>query len=425
MTCLCSTMPGCSAPPKRHSTDTGRCTGRHLALPRLRAACWLLAAALPIGLHARLDAQPAPRLQAAPLEQTPLHTEPPWNEPLQLSGSPTAPPLEPSGLPLTAPFEMPRASNTAAEAERVRLLTLASQQARRGSRAEKMAATASWQLGLMYLHGAGGMQDRSQAQQWFERAVALGEPLANAGLAWCAIDGCTGAARPATARPWIAKLHAVAPGRADYLEWLLENRMAPLALAQPGMYPREPTPAPHRALLQRAAHAGDIHALIELGFEHVAAGRLLEAEKQFQALAPRSAAAAANAQLLASRRESSTVTPPRSRTPDEWYLEARRYHQGNGVPANYAEAIRLYQIAAAGGSATARRMLALIYSRPAPDGGVDIAWMQQLAQMDVSQDGRVVPMATAAPVLLQREPTPLYDLMQPAGPKPLTRSDKP
>ena len=55
-------------------------------------------------------------------------------------------------------------------------------------------------------------------------------------------------------------------------------------------------------------------------------------------------------------------------------------------------------------------MLQLIYARPAPQGGVDILWMQQLAQVDPG----VVPSSAIVPdgvQIWQREPTPLYDLL--------------
>ena len=60
---------------------------------------------------------------------------------------------------------------------------------------------------------------------------------------------------------------------------------------------------------------------------------------------------------------------------------------------------------------SARRMLELIFSRPAPGGGVDIAWLQQLARMDVSAVGGVTLLPPTVTAALQRDPTPLYDLV--------------
>lgn len=58
------------------------------------------------------------------------------------------------------------------------------------------AATAAWQLGLLTLHGVGMAPDPAQARHWFERAQALGHPLAPAGLAWCEISGCVTSPNP-------------------------------------------------------------------------------------------------------------------------------------------------------------------------------------------------------------------------------------
>lgn len=283
-------------------------------------------------------------------------------------------------------------------------------------------AEAAWQMGLLALHGKAMPVDTMQAQYWFQRAQALGHPLAAAGLAWCHIDGCAGPPDPAAARPWITQLYSVDPGRALYLEWLVESRLAPLHLAPPQVQdPPPPEPPPHRGLLARAARAGNAYALNELALENTTAGRLELALQQFNTAADRSEAAAANARLLAGRIDARAEPPPRH-TARQWFLDAQRYHRGDGVPANYAEAIRLYQVASASGSREAQRMLALIYSRPAANGVVDIAWMQQLAQLDVSRDGASpAPLPPLSPQIFVREPTPLYDLLGPpwrAAPKP-------
>jgi len=273
---------------------------------------------------------------------------------------------------------------------------------------------AAWQMGLLALHGKAMPVDTMQAHYWFQRAQTMGHPLAAAGLAWCYIDGCSGPPDPAAARPWITQLYSVDPGRALYLEWLVESRLAPLHLAPARLQDQPPPePPPHRGLLARAARAGNIHALNELALENTTAGRLELALQQFNAAAERSEAAAANARLLTSRLEARAEPQPRH-TARQWFLDAQRYHRGDGVPANYAEAIRLYQVASAGGSREAQRMLGLIYSRPAAHGVVDIAWMQQLAQFDVSRDGAVPSnLPPLSPQIFVREPTPLYDLLGP------------
>lgn len=96
--------------------------------------------------------------------------------------------------------------------------------------------------------------------------------------------------------------------------------------------------------------------------------------------------------------------------PDVLYRQARRYHQGDGIPANYAQALMLYQLAAARSSAPAQRMLNLIYSRPNLLGGVDIPWMQQLAEADVSGPQTRWP-RTRISRSLARDPTALFDYL--------------
>ena len=276
---------------------------------------------------------------------------------------------------------------------------------------------AAWLLGLLALHGRAMPTNVADAHRWFERAQLLGHPLAPAGLAWCLMDGCAGPPNPAAARTWIARLRSADPGRALYLEWRLETQLAPLRIATPeGLgTPATSKKTPRRDLLVRAAQAGNAQALNELGLENISAARLPQALAQFRAAAQRSPAAAANARLLAERLQQASVQPPpRSHSADEWFAQALRYHRGDGVPANYTEALRLYQVAAANGSKPAQRMLERIYSRPGPSGALDIVWMQQLANLDLTREGALLSTQPApSPQLFVRDPTPLYDLIPP------------
>jgi TPR repeat protein len=300
-----------------------------------------------------------------------------------------------------------------------------------GSRAPPAAteaaspAQAAWLLGLLALHGMGMAPDAPQAQQWFERAQALGHPLAPAGLAWCQISGCVTAPNPAGASRWTSALVRNAPALAKYLQWHAAVALSPLeapdrtalATTPPGTHLQPPPARPQlRALLAEAASAGSAQAANDLGLEYLAAGQLNEALQQFRSAAPQSGAAAANARLLASRlrADEAARNPPGRQTPGDWYDQARRYHRGEGVPANYTEAVRLYQIAASAGDRRARRMLELIFSRPAPTGTVDPAWMQQLAAMAAEADGasgRPAPRSPPAPPGWQTDPSPLYHLI--------------
>lgn len=301
---------------------------------------------------------------------------------------------------------------------------------------------AQWVMGLLALHGIAMAQDGPQARQWFERAQRAGHPLASAGLAWCALDGCGQPPDPPAARPWIEQLAGTDPARAQYLQWLLARRLAPLSTQEQADDVSAATATPDQALLQRAARSGSPGAQLEWGLALLAQGEPEAALRQFRAASARSPGAAANAQMLGERLRAtgqqvsarstfSVPVPPGPQkalgtqqlrgspneqdiqvrqpgTAQQQWEQAQRYHRGEGVPANYTEALRLYQQAAAQGHAAARRMLELIYSRPAPGGSVDIGWMQQLSRIDPMT---LQPMAPISPVPYRRDPSPLVDLI--------------
>ncbi|QKV52900.1 tetratricopeptide repeat protein [Comamonas antarctica] len=263
---------------------------------------------------------------------------------------------------------------------------------------------AAWLLALLTLHGAGTPADPAAARQWFQRAHELGHPLAAAGLAWCAIDGCGSAPQPVAATPWIAALRRSDPARANYLEWLRARHLAPLQ--------GTPRPPPPDGLLARAAAGGNPAAQVDYGLALLENNQRAAALKQFRQAAARSPAAAANAEWL-SNREAGAEGVADGAAGARWLAEARRYHRGDGVPANYAEALRLYQRAANAGNAEARRMVETIFSRRAPDGGLDISWMQKLARMNLDAQGQAVPDTLAGAHAFAHDPTPLYDLVPP------------
>lgn len=361
------------------------CRGQRL---QLTLPVYLMLAAGLGSVDARVRAQPAQPIEAAPLTTVPLRVQGPDDPAVDreihrlkaLAGMPV-----PTALPSRATSPPSRTSGTA------------------------NAAQAAWVLGLIYLHGAGVARDPIQAKVWFERAHVLGAPWSSAGLAWCEIDGCMGSPNPAGARQWIARLRGVNLPRAHYLEWLMESRLAPLQLATTGPGQPDATLAlPAHELLVRSAKGGDVHARIELGLESVTAGRLAEALEHFRAAAPKSAAAATNMEIVSDRLKGGIPSRPASMSAAELLASAQSFHRGTERPANYAEAIRMYRLADAKGSVEARRMLALIFSRPGPDGQLDVQWMQQLSNLDLSKDSPGLGTVTGAR-LLQREPSPLFD----------------
>jgi len=359
---------------------------------RLAIVSLLLSVVVPGALATGLATAATP-IQAAPIEAPPIEAAPIHVEPIE------ATPLH------QPPIRLPDTFDPAVLGELETLRRVATGRTR-------AAGQAAWQLGLIHLHGAGVTQDSEEAQKWFERAHQQKLGIALAGLAWCEIDGCQSNANPVAARKWLAPLRRTHLPRAQYLEWLVAARLAPLRLARPGVdTDGTDEPLPARALLLRAARAGDLHALIELGMDSVAAGRSTEALQYFRAAAPKSAVAAVNAAIVSdSLRISLTLPPDAARMTLELLVQARRHHRGEGTPVNYSEAIRYYRLAEARGSEEARRMLALIFSRPLVSGGLDVAWIKQLGELDVSQE-TPSRRTGSGQRQLQREATPLIDYL--------------
>ena len=116
------------------------------------------------------------------------HERPEIGAPIELSPPPPSDmaldPIEPVPLQRIDPRDLATASDIDALtriADSPAAQTPPGRQAPPGSSANMAAGTAAWTLGLIYLHGAGVPQDPGQAQQWFERALALGERQALAG----------------------------------------------------------------------------------------------------------------------------------------------------------------------------------------------------------------------------------------------------
>ena len=388
------------------------------------ALALLACAAFSQGASARTRATGVDDVQAPPPAQERIEPAP-TELPLLDAAPTTAPAVAPRPLrdqprivspPINRDSIAPREGASAVAVDReLRRLTRAAE-APRAVGSTVASAQAAWTLGLIYLHGAGVRRDPALAQRWFEQAARYGrQPLAFAGLAWCALDGCTGPPDAAAAARAIEALRPRYPARADFLQWVLLKRQTPLQIAKPGANQDQVLELPQRQLLERAAAAGDMHANIELGMDAVSREQFEQAAQYFRRAAPHSLAARQNLEQLALR-GSSPIQPPASPTLSpaaaEALASARKYHRGQGVPANFVEAIRYYQLAAARGSVEAQRMLALISSRPMPGGGFNPAWMQQLAYVDVAT---VIPTVGVLGTthLLHREPTPVFDLLPP------------
>jgi TPR repeat protein len=364
-----------------------------------------------------------PSVRAAPMEiaqpgQAPIESNPISNASIP-TVTPSVPRIEPPPLQRSRPLNPPPATpagplvprDPGAKAIQDELLQLRrTASPNNGYGSSVSAAQAAWQLGLIHLHGAGVRVDRPQAQQWFERSALQGrEPWAFAGLAWCAIDGCSGPPAPATATQSINRLRAEHPERADYLAWLQASRLKPLQIDVSS----NSSAAPERQLLERAAERGDVQANLELGIMAYASNESANAERYFGRIASRSSIAAENLLQVRSQKKSTSPKSRAASTDDsaEFALDmARMYHRGEGVPANYSEALRFYRLAEQRGSAEAHRMIELIFS--GPRGILDPVWMQQLARADLSRPASMIA-AGITSHQLQREVSPLSDLLAP------------
>ncbi len=279
----------------------------------------------------------------------------------------------------------------------------------------KASAESAWLLGLLYLHGAGVPTNSAKAKNWFTLSAHYGEPLASAGLAWCAYEGCLTTPDWPLAQHWARQLATVDLARSLYLQWLLERQLRPLnPNANEGLLSLS---VKERALIEKAASAGSVHAMIDLGILASQSHDYRRALTLFEAASAQSEAAGLNASWVRERMAAERRSPvprttgkPNASQAEAVFNAARKFHRGDGVSVNYTQAIRLYQQADAAGSLEARRMLSLIYSRTTPEGGLDPIWMRQLSEMDVSS---LVPKQDVALGLsaLRKEPTPLVDLL--------------
>lgn len=282
---------------------------------------------------------------------------------------------------------------------------------------------AAWLLGLIYVHGAGVAQDHAQAQQWFKLAAQRGHPLGTLGMSWCLLEGCQGQVLTA---PALSRMSLLRSARARMIEWQAMNQRRQvsfqLTAAHRPQDPQDSLRLPDRHILVQAARAGDLHAALELGLEAIALDDAAAARSWLRSAAKAgSAAAAHNLRML--DQQSSLQSPMRSNEPaakgHDDLLMAQRLHRGDGVLANYSEAIRLYRQAAAKGNQRAREMLALIFSRPAPPGqAIPVAWMQQLAPYSSSDAANptpgLAPLASRVaqtPATFRREPSLLFDYL--------------
>lgn len=238
---------------------------------------------------------------------------------------------------------------------------------------------AQLRLGLYYYQNSGLPNAPVQARQWLRQAAEGGDVRAMVGYAWLLANGIGGLRSVEQAREWLDQARRSGLPRANYVLSLVEGRMT-------GARKR----ALSRQLLEQAARDGDPLALNTLGVEVELEGEPMLARRWYEAAAAKgNHVARDNLERLRNptrRGDALRLSQQRLRAddgdPDAMLQLAQRYHRGDGVQQDFAQALVQYQRAADAGSKKAQEALGLILSRPPADGkqGYDPAWMQELAR---------------------------------------------
>ena len=274
-------------------------------------------------------------------------------------------------------------------------------------RAAEGDAEAAFAVGRRYFDGVCVHKSFAEAHRWFAIAAAAGHACAAAAASYLRGEGLGVERDPRAARDGLRAAQEAGCRRAYYLQATLEEQ---------SLRPDRRTLA--RELLERGAELGDGHALNAL-----AAQREMEEDRgAAEALYQRAAAAGNRAakinlkrlDLYFSQRErkesiDSLRQGAAAGRPAAMFSLAQRYHRGDGVAVDYVAALRLYRLAAEAGSTPAAEMLRLILSRPGPreSGGLDVAWMQQLAFVPLATDEQAKRRGVLQPVI---DDDPFYDM---------------
>jgi len=235
----------------------------------------------------------------------------------------------------------------------------------------------AWQA---YKGRRGGKPDYKTAFADFDRAAQLGDARAMLGAGYLLTKGLGAARNPQAAREYLNGAEQAGYARAAYLLSLLDESLAtPQSLVAA------------REARERAAARGDAPAANALANGYLRSGQRPTALLWYrQAQLAGSASAPRNANRV---QRQAQAGEPALQPIDELraasaagdanatYELATRYHRGLGVAVNYGEAIRLYRIAAHGGSVAAQRMIAMVSSRSTEAVPVDPQWMVELGQL--------------------------------------------
>ena len=250
------------------------------------------------------------------------------------------------------------------------------------------ATEAALRAGLEYYRNAGAPMAPALARQRWKQAAEAGDARGMVAYGWLLANGIGGLRDVEQAREWIGEARVAGLARATFVSSLLEGRI-------PGAKKRVES----LQMLEQAARDGDMLAANNLGVALELEGNLTGARSLYEtaAMAGNTTAQGNLERLRRLSRPADGLNLSRLRLQaddgdtDAMLQLAQRYHRGEGVPQDFAQAIQFYRRAADGGSVRAREFISLIFSRPPKDRSqvYDAAWMRELAaRINLQSDRR-------------------------------------
>ncbi|MFT3778891.1 MAG: tetratricopeptide repeat protein [Ottowia sp.] len=250
------------------------------------------------------------------------------------------------------------------------------------------ATEAALRAGLEYYRNPGAPMAPALARQRWKQAAEAGDARGMVAYGWLLANGIGGLRDVEQAREWIGEARVAGLARATFVSSLLEGRI-------PGAKKRVES----LQMLEQAARDGDMLAANNLGVALELEGNLTGARGLYEtaAMAGNTTAQGNLERLRRLARPTDGLNLSRLRLQaddgdtDAMLQLAQRYHRGEGVTQDFAQAIQFYRRAADGGSARAREFISLIFSRPPKDSAqvYDAAWMRELAaRINLQSDRR-------------------------------------
>ena len=249
-------------------------------------------------------------------------------------------------------------------------------------------AEAALREGLEYHRNSGVPMAPALARQRLKQAATAGDARGMVAYGWLLANGIGGLRDVEQAREWINEARIAGLARATFVSSLIEGRISGAKKRVESLQ-----------LLEQAARDGDAMAANNLGVAMELEGNLTGARTLYETAALQGNAVAREnlERMRRLTRGGDALNLSRLRLQaddgdtDAMLQLAQRYHRGEGVQQDFAQAIQHYRRAADGGSQRAREFLALNFSRPARDPAqiCDVAWMRELAaRVNIQSDRR-------------------------------------